>query len=203
MRVARLITIGCVMLLVALRPVFAQDDDDESKPGLIAISTNGNKGSAGVRPDIFYPSSRHTDTAPVLPGPPTSTWDGQLLLKAEGTFQFHAFVHGRLSVKLGDETVIEANTDQPQWVTGPKKNLGFGEYPLHAWYSAASSGSTGVKLFWSSDSFPLEPIPYHLLFHNSDDRQSQLAALGERQLTAFSCRRCSWLPPAHRCRGLH
>ena len=110
------------------------------------------------------------------------------------TYQFHAFVDGWLSVRIGDREVLKARTGAATWISGPAVQLSFGEHPLVVSMSAPKDefGVTGrsLKLYWSSDSFPLEPLPHHVLFHTDEDSQARLTELGHRQLAAFACRRC-------------
>jgi len=168
-------------LLVSQTPaITAQDEDDEARPGLWQQAKLGETTRQRVVSDVFV--------APRTAGG-EFLWRGTLLLKEEGRYQFHAFVDGSLRVEVGGRTVLTAETPRAQWASGPGVELGFGETPLTVRFFARH-GSEGLRLYWSSESFPLEPLPYHVLFHVEDDSAARLAEAGQHQLAAYACRRC-------------
>jgi len=188
MCIRRLIVTLAACLAITL-PLSAQDDDDESKPGLWhRVVRSGHTAWESIQPDVFV----QTRVSAGAGGPITEhlEWRGQLLLKSEGTFQLHAYVCGKLDVLLDGRSVLNATADKSQWVSGPETALDFGEKTLLVRYSPAPNDSRGLRLFWSSDSFPLEPLPHHLLFHTADSSQLRLLEQAHRELVAFSCKRC-------------
>jgi mono/diheme cytochrome c family protein len=160
----------------------AQDDDDaELRSGLIATRTmDGESLSEVVAEPIGWPSGD---------GVTRYHWTGRFLLRDEGTFQFHAHLAGRVTIRLGDRVVLEAESAEPGWVSGPETELGFGELPLDI-TAEVEVVTTPLRLFWSSKSFPLEPLPYHALFHASGHIAVEQATRGRQLLEAWQCRQC-------------
>jgi mono/diheme cytochrome c family protein len=180
------------MSLVALgfvAPVAAQDeDDDESRPGLVSVLVTRNWGESTVAADVFVPTTQNSNAAL------KQTWQGLLLLKSEGRYQIHAHLNGAVTVKVGERTLLSGNTDGPQWLSGPETEFSFGELPLVVTYEQAAGRGRGLKLYWSADTFPLEPLPYHALFHADDSRTIRLAKTGSLQLEAAVCFGCHQQP---------
>jgi glucose/arabinose dehydrogenase/mono/diheme cytochrome c family protein len=179
--------VGLAALCLTL-PVSAQDDDEDVRPGLISTLTDGPRREQSLAVDVFVPSQTEQ------PESHRQSWRGLLLLKSEGRFRFHAFVHGTVQIQLGGRPVLAATTDRPSWVSSEEQELSFGELPLAVSYSQQAGRGRGLKLYWSSDSFPLEPLPYHLLFHEDDSRPLRLAHAGSLQLEAANCFGCHQQP---------
>lgn len=169
----------CAVICGPLALLWAQADDDEAHPGLLETWMSGSHTRHRVVSEVYAP--------PATAG--EYVWQGVLLLKAEGEHQFHAFVDGEVQVELGGQAVLTARTTEPQWVSGVPVNLGFGESAFLVKYRAHPAAG-GLKLYWSSENFPLEPVPYHQLFHTENDSAARLAEEGQRQLAAYACRRC-------------
>ncbi|OYW15913.1 MAG: hypothetical protein B7Z55_14570, partial [Planctomycetales bacterium 12-60-4] len=158
------------------------DDDDESRPGLVARVTEGEVTVSRVVTDpIVAPHSRQ--------GHSRHAWSGQFLVRGEGPHQFHAHLAGKAQVKIGDRVVLDAASDPVGWASGPVVELAFGEFPLEI--TADIEHPTGqLKLYWSSPAFPLEPLPYHALYHAADDAPLRMVEQGRDFVDAWRCRTC-------------
>ncbi len=159
-----------------------QDDDDELRPGLVRRITVADQTAASIVTDPMISPS---------PTPTTSrqVWTGQFLIRGEGTHQFHAYLSGKVSVKLGEQVVLDAATNQPGWISGPNVELTFGEFPLEITADIENPGDQ-LKLYWSSSAFPLEPLPYHALFHAEDTADLRRVEMGRDIVEAWNCRSC-------------
>ncbi|MFO0919378.1 MAG: hypothetical protein U0872_13835 [Planctomycetaceae bacterium] len=168
-----------------------QDDDEELSPGLLADYQSGEIGIQRVDGDIAFDWSDGGSPDVRLPdGPFRVRWSGQILLRAEGTYRWHAYLQGRLSVRINGSTVLTGRTEQAQWISGDEIALSFGEFPIEVEFESA--GPSRVMLCWSSDQFPLEPLPQHVLFHQRNEALARVAANPVDHLARSSLRSVSW-----------
>lgn len=116
-------------------------------------------------------------------------WSGVLFVKNDTTFHFHVHGQGRVTVRVGADVVLEGESLQPGWTTGPPVPLEFGFLPLTVTFEKTSDRAA-LKLYWSSEEFPLEPLPHHLLFHEEDDSAIALVERGRVLFDAHRCNRC-------------
>jgi cytochrome c553 len=122
------------------------------------------------------------------------------LLKAEGAYRFHVYLHGQATVRVGDQVVLDAAQQTPGWASGPELPLGFGELPFRVDFTPPAAANAGtLKLYWSSDSFPLEPVPHHVLFHSEESAPLRQQEQGRLQLAAAACVSCH-APPHEQSR---
>jgi cbb3-type cytochrome oxidase cytochrome c subunit len=169
--------------------VFGQDEDDEQPPGLRARYQVNDAVVERVDPDIaFQWGSSQPD--PRLPaGKFTAIWTGTLLLRSADTYQFHAFAQGRVTLKVNGQNLLEGEAKTARWISGPATALSFGDQPFEVTYER--TGDAGqLQLFWSSNEFPLEPVPYHSLFQTKPSPELSLVEQGRIQFDAYRCGNC-------------
>ncbi|GIX04430.1 MAG: hypothetical protein KatS3mg114_0299 [Planctomycetaceae bacterium] len=157
-------------------PVLSEDDD--WWPGV--MHTSGD--------DPQYPTSAIVTNLIHVPAQSpriTRRWRGLLMNKGEGQYQVHAYFQGELQLQLGHAITWQTQREQPGWSSSPPFVLNFGEHALHVQHVGAE-----LKLFWSSEEFPLEPLPHHILFHAREESPGFLAAVGYKQIMAAGCLRC-------------
>jgi mono/diheme cytochrome c family protein len=154
----------------------------------------------GVRQERPLRSDRNdgaeTPSQPPVAGPDRSVplpfqakWEGQVLIRSLTPYRFHAEVCGELLVTVGGRSVLEAKTDQPAWISGEEVELDPGFQEIEVTYHSTESAAL-VKLFWSSETFALEPVPPHLLFHEQDETHINLVERGRQLFEAHRCHRC-------------
>ncbi len=119
----------------------------------------------------------------------TAEWTSQLLVRQEGKFRFYAYVQGDVSVSLDDRVVLKGSANKPGWISGDAFEPGFGEKALAVRFRKTGE-SARVQLFWSSDAFPLEPIPAQLLFRDGDSPKISAVERGRQQFEAHRCASC-------------
>ncbi|MDX1965641.1 MAG: c-type cytochrome, partial [Planctomycetaceae bacterium] len=178
------ICVAAVLVMVAPSwcAAWQGDEDDELRPGLVQRITVADQTAASIVSDpIVEPISTPAKTRYV--------WTGLFLIRGEGTHQFHAHLSGKVTVKLGERVVLDASANQPVWISGPDVELTFGEFPLEITADVENPGDR-LKLYWSSTTFPLEPLPYHALFHADDAAHGRLVELGRDIVEAWNCRGC-------------
>jgi len=161
-----------------------QDEfEDDLRPGLmIQLSTPAGNVARWAR-DVDGSVSQ-ADAATSI------TWRGLLLIRQEDAHQFHAYVAGKIRVQMGEQVVLDTQRDTAGWVSGPQQPFPLGEQPFVVHYEPADPAQPLLKLYWSADSFPLEPVPHHVLFHEDDSEPQRQAITGLQQLTAANCTGC-------------
>jgi len=169
---------------------FGQNDDDEAlSPGLLARFTAQGRTVECIDPDVAFTWDDDAPIPRLAAGPFEAAWRGQLLVQQEGQYSFHAFVAGEVAVSIGGRPVARGALDEPGWITGPPVSLDFGEKALEVTYRKTGKAAR-VQIFWSSDRFPLEPVPAHLLFLEAPRPDLHLIEEGRREYEAHRCGRC-------------
>lgn len=174
--------------LLAASVVFAQDDDEELAPGLIAEYTAGDRSVRRIDGDVAFDWQAGSPDVRLPAGPFSARWSGQILLRAEGKYRWHAYLTGEVTVRVKDIVVLQGKVEQPQWITGEETELSFGEYPFAVDYTSAGTGR--ILLCWSSDQFPLEPVPHHALFHENTEKLSGPIPAASLAVSQHRCARC-------------
>lgn len=118
-----------------------------------------------------------------------SEWKSQLLVRQAGQHQLHAFVQGKVRVEIGGSVVLDADSPSAGWISGDEftPDIGFQEFLVTF---AKTADEARLQLFWSSETFPLEPLPGHLFFREEGRPELALIELGRNQFEAFRCGAC-------------
>jgi cytochrome c2 len=174
----------------------ADDDADDYPPGLVAKyfspAQNGQPARRFERVDADLQFAWHTASpdSRILPKEFEVLWTGKLLVRAEGKYRLHLYVLGAASVVVDGRTVVEGERDSVGWLDGAETQLDFGERDVVVTFRKTQPQAT-VRLFWSArDSFPIEPIPPQVLFH--DEARTDLKRLerGGELFSSLRCNRC-------------
>ena len=182
---------GCILLLSDATS-FAQFDETAELPkGLVASYSVGDRTVERLEETISY------DWGASLPdrrlgsadGAFAGQWNSQLLVRQEGKHQIHAFVHGKVSVEINGEVVLRSMSKTPGWVSGDEFTPDVGFQPLSVKFEKTEDKAR-LQLFWSSEVFPLEPLPGHLFFREEGRPDLALIELGRNQFEAFRCGAC-------------
>ncbi len=180
------------LMILCILPIsagFAQDvDDDELSPGLRAEYLSGERTHSRIDGDIAFDWTSGSPALPLPERPFRVRWTGQLLLRSEGVYRFHAYLQGKLTVRVNDAVVLAGESETARWISGEDVEFSFGEFPLAVEY--ASSGTGRVMLCWSSTDFPLEPVPHHALFHPLAELPRGPFPQGAVALLQHRCDRC-------------
>ena len=173
-------------LLLAAPP---DEDDEEFRPGLVAEYRVGERAVTRIDPDVAFAWDEAAPDARLSAERFEATWRGFLLVRQEAKHRLHAFVHGDVTVELDGRRVLHGSAKQPQWISGDEFVPGFAERPLVVTFRKTEKAAQ-LKLFWSSDTLSLEPLPPELLFHDKPRDDLALIELGRKQFEAFRCGRC-------------
>jgi len=178
-------------LLTAMAPLFAGDDeeDEDYRPGLSASYIVGETTIQRVDPDIAFNWQNSTPDRRLPAGPFQAVWTGRLLLQEPAKYQFHAYVQGRVAVRLDDREVLSGESEEPVWISGPELEWDFGEPQLQVSFTKTARQAQ-IKLFWSGERFEREPLPAHLLYRDDAAENWRLIEQGRVAFETHRCDRC-------------
>ncbi len=183
-------TVFLTALMAAGRSVCAQfDEAADLLPGLLGVYSVDDAVVERLDPMVSFDWGGAMPDERLPTGQFEVSWTSQLLMREEALVTFHAFVDGSVSMDIDGQTVLKAETSTPAWVSGEPVELTFGFLELDVRF-ARTTDHARVHLFWSSDRFPLEPLPQHQLFR--DEPRPDLAAVhtGRMLFDAYRCNRC-------------
>ena len=191
---SRLLTAGLcsVILLLSQSTLFAQFDEDAELPnGLLVRYSVGDRSIEKLEEIISADWGRQLPDARLGQSDAAfkARWESQLLIRQEGQHHFHAFAQGKVRVEVAGEVVLDAESETPSWISGEAftPDVGFQDLVV---YFEKSAANARLQLFWSSEVFPLEPLPGHLLFREEGRPDLALIELGRHQFEAFRCGAC-------------
>jgi len=171
---------------------FAQFDEAAELPkGLLARYSIGERSVEKLEEVISYnwhnssPDRRFGKTDKPFKG----QWQSQLLIRQAGQHQLHAFVQGNVRVKINGNVILDTNSQTAGWVSGDKFTPDIGFQEFHVRFEKTEDQAR-LQLFWSSETFPLEPLPGHLFFREKGRPDLALIELGRNQFEAFRCGAC-------------
>lgn len=177
-------------LCFSVRAAAADDDDDEdSFPGLDARYTAGNQTVERIDRDVQFVWGVHAPDARLPAGPFSARWMGKLLIRAEGKHAFHLYLQGEATVTLNGKPVVSGKRDTPGWVEGNRVEVDFGEQKLEIAYKRTADKGV-LRLFWSSESFPTEPILPQLFFRDAARPEIDAIERGRDLYEAHRCAAC-------------
>ncbi len=166
-----------------------EGEDDDSHPALVARYVAGGKTIERIDRDVQFVWGTHSPDQRLPPGSFSARWTGKLLIRTEGKHAFHLYLGGEAKVTLGGTTVVSGRRDEPGWVHGELMAVEFGEQDLEISYQKI--GARGeVRLFWSSEGFPIEPVPPQLFFHDEARPELELLERGRNLYAAHRCGAC-------------
>ena len=100
------------------------------------------------------------------PGPFTAKFEGFIVQKIRGDFNFSANGNGAVKISVNDKLVFEANGDlgagDPKTATLTK-----GKNKLLVEFTSPPQGDAWLRLMWSSDDFASQPIDPRLFVHST------------------------------------
>ncbi len=179
-----------VILLNASRVSFGQfDENGDLIPGLLGTYACGDKSVEHIDVTLSHDWGEASPDERLPVGPFSVTWQSQLLQRQDTAYQFHAYFQGTLDVQVDGETVLAGTRDEPGWISGEPVELSFGLLELEISFEKTQP-TAQVHLFWSSDDFPLEPIPPHLLFRDEGRPDLVARERGRELYAAHRCNRC-------------
>jgi hypothetical protein len=178
-----------VLAIATVFPLYAQDEDDDQPPGLVARYEVNGSSVERVDPDVLFNWSSSPPDERLPAGKFTGQWRGTLLLRSAEKYRFHAYIQGRISVSVNQQVVLSGESVEPAWISGTEHSLTFGDQPVDISFTQTQP-TAQFKLYWSSTDFPLEPVPYHVLFQTEASPTLRQVDRGRQHYESFRCGHC-------------
>lgn len=163
------------------------DDDDDDKPkkgprlapgkalGLALTLSRGEIRDTRRARLVALGVPAGSPPSPFLPpGPFRATWEGDLNLPFRGECTFSAEGRGTIKVEVNGKAAFEGSGDDLSKASGKAAKLKKGANKLVVTYDSPPSGDAFVRLSWTPEDSPREPIPPDVLTHDAN-----LEPLGE------------------------
>ena len=185
--------VTCGVLPVSANDPAAGDDDEPLRfPGIVGTYSAGGRSVSQRDADVAFVWDAQSPAQQLPVGPFQAQWQGKLLVRAPGKYRFYAQVQGQVEATLARQPILAGQTDvgaPAKWISGPEVEFEYGEHPLVVAFQ--STGQTAcLKLYWSSESFALEPIPSGSYFLGEVHPEFEVVAQGKELFAAHRCNRC-------------
>jgi len=131
------------------------------------------------------------------PGPFEATWKGALTFDDFGIdATFSARGTGHVKANVNGNVVLDTDLRGTDLVKGKTTLVRNGPNPLEVTYTAPEDGPARFRLYWSSRSFPPEPLPISQLQHKPDQAPAshQQRRTGRALFAEHRCVRCHHPP---------
>ncbi|HVW03244.1 MAG TPA: PA14 domain-containing protein, partial [Planctomycetaceae bacterium] len=165
------------------------EEDEDSLPGLIGQYRIGKQQIERIDAAPAFVWGKDSPDPRLPDGPFHVTWKGRLLIREAGRYRFSAFGTGNVKITLNGKVVLGAGRSQLGWMDGEEIPLEFGEQSLEIDFQKAYF-DTELRIFWSSDKFPLEPLPMEQLFRDGVRADLKSRERGRELFDAHRCARC-------------
>jgi mono/diheme cytochrome c family protein len=184
------VVLGLAVLFVTL-PTLAQDlEDEDLPPGVSLKLTVGDKTVERIEDDISAKWGEFSPDPRLPAGPFRAEWSSQILLREAGEYRLWAFASGEVSAMIDGKEVLKGSANEAAWIEGTPFDVGFGLKPLEVSYRKTSKDAE-LHLYWSNEpSFPLEPIPTHVLFRDGGRPDLAQVDRGRQLFEAHRCAAC-------------
>ena len=187
------------------------DEDDEDKPqkgprlapgkelGLALTLSRGE--SRDTRHARLVALGVPAGSAPspfLAPGPFRATWEGDLNQPSRGECVFSASGRGTIKVEVNGKVVLEGSGDDLSTSSGKTAKLKKGANKLVVTYDSPPSGDAVVRLSWTPEDSPLEPLPPVVLGHDISFEPLAIGLRlreGRERLANLRCLKCH-APPS-------
>ena len=194
------IPISCLLIvaivLVGRTVAFpAQFDDDEFRSGLVGKYVGANQRRVSrVVPRVAFSWGDQSPDRRLPHGDFRATWEGTLLVQAEGEYRFGAVVSGgTIEIEVAGKRVVQGTGDTAKWFQSEPVSLDFDFHSLRVQYQKQDA-SAQVVLYWSGPDFQLEPLGARWLFHSPADSPDDGFQRGSQLARALRCGACHEIP---------
>jgi mono/diheme cytochrome c family protein len=172
-------------------PAVAQDDplDDELPNGVVGRFTASGQTVEQLGSDLSFQWGNVSPDPRLPDGPFKAEWSGQFLIRSKTTYQLHAFCQGRVTVEFNGQKVLDGASESAGWLSGAEFTPNPGFVPFRVNF-AKTSDNAELHLFWSSETFPLEPLPAHEIFYDEQRPELQIFNRGRELFVANRCGTC-------------
>ncbi|HSG72041.1 MAG TPA: PA14 domain-containing protein, partial [Planctomycetaceae bacterium] len=170
-------------------PLPAQDLEDEFPPGLLARYSVGDATCERIDDSISFVWNDESPDPRLPSGKFSANWKAFQLVRKNAKYTFHVYLSGSAELKIDGETVLSGESATPRWFSGQEIELSFGEVEFELEYKKLSDSAV-LKLYLSSDYFPLEPVSEGLFFREEKHPEWSALERGRQQFVAARCANC-------------
>ncbi|MCA9043500.1 MAG: hypothetical protein KDA69_04220 [Planctomycetaceae bacterium] len=185
-----------LVALVLCSAVVQADDFDEWRAGLVATYRNGTASVQRVEHTVFAKAANTALLEGISSNGGEIEWDGYLLVR-DADLQFHFWLQGELEVRIGDQLIYQGQRAEAGWVSSEQVTVDYGFQRINVKLKCVDANAE-LKVYWSADSYPLEPIPSHQLFHATEsviNNEQLVWDLGRQHFESHRCDRCHAINP--------
>jgi mono/diheme cytochrome c family protein/glucose/arabinose dehydrogenase len=176
-----------VTLVVLQASRLDAQDDDELVAGFNLSLTSAGKTVSRSGAGVSFDWKSDSPDPRLASGSFDAAWSGSLLIQQTGKHRFYAYLIGSIEVRLGDKVILKGESDKPHWFAGGEITPDLGLQPFGVTFKKTGQQAR-VHLFWSSETFPLEPLPSQFLFSDSSVKNAN--DLYEEGRSIFAQGRC-------------
>lgn len=145
----------------------ASNDGIQRVNGLLGTYSIGNKSTTRVDSDVQFNGTVHEQTQawtqdtrlPAIAF--RANWKGWINIAEDGRFKFYFHGVGKFRLRIAEKDILQGELSERGWRESVEVELLRGPAAIEVEYTSGESASLG--LYWSSNTFHLEPIETHLL----------------------------------------
>ncbi len=182
--------LSCAVLTGVLRAA-------EAPQGLVLTVTAGATTDRRVAENVWLYVPAGESASPFVPtGRFEAKWEGFISSELRADYVFHAEFLGDLKVLIGDAVALEGVGTGNTPSNGKSVRLNKGPNPITVTYLAPPGGDAFVRLFWSNQETPYNPVTLSALTHTSTEPlvKSLQAHEGRHLLAELRCTKCHSTP---------
>ena len=165
------------------------DENDDLPAGLLGLYQTDGRTIEQVDSGVSFAWKDAAPDARLANGKFSVEWQGLLLVQAPGKYRLHVFVAGKVAVQLDGKPVLAGESATAKWISGDEFSPELGLRELKVRFDKTSDAAE-IHLYWSSDTFPLEPLPTHLLFRDGGRPDLAKIERGQQLVESHRCARC-------------
>ncbi len=141
---------------------------------------------------LFVPAG----TAPspfIAPGPFTATFEGNINKDVWDFIAFSAEGAGSLSLTIGDKTILEIAEGDLSGTKSKETKILKGANPFKLVYKSPANGDARLRLFWSAEEIPREPLSAAVFTHDIGPKEIRTAnkiRRGRELAATLRCTKC-------------
>jgi mono/diheme cytochrome c family protein len=129
----------------------------------------------------------------IAAGPFTATFSGNMNKDVWDFITFSAVGTGALKLIVGEKTVLDIPLGNLADGKPGKIKINKGANPFTLIYTSPTQGDAQLRVFWSSEEFPIEPVPATIFTHDvaaKDLRAANKIRLGRELSATLRCTKC-------------
>jgi cytochrome c2 len=173
------------------------EETERAEPGLALTVENltaGTSDTRSVRLLALHVPGGQAPTPFLPPGKFRATWTGDINLRLRERLAFVAEGRGKLTIKVKDKVVLEAEGDDLSAKAGPVTRLDKGKNPIVVTYESPDGGDAFLRIGWKEqNALRAEPVPPTMLTHNASGKsvaEGIRLREGRQLLAELRCTKC-------------